>query len=126
MVQKIIYGFGGYPPPPFRDKIHKVVFDVFPNTLLIIVISINLILIFTQQQHQMAPSTSDNQCIDIHQPGILNFEEVWPVLASHQVTNAWDSPPSAHLITHNWRNFWQKQPGSLYILLGRLVKIHSG
>ena len=24
------YGFGGYPPPPFTDKIHKVVFDGLP------------------------------------------------------------------------------------------------
>ena len=30
LVQKIGYGYGGYPPSPFTDKIPKVVFDVFP------------------------------------------------------------------------------------------------
>ena len=27
------YGFGGYPPPPFTDKIRKVVFDHLPKAL---------------------------------------------------------------------------------------------
>ena len=29
--QKIGYGFVGYPPPPFTDKIRKVVFDGLPK-----------------------------------------------------------------------------------------------
>ena len=29
--QKNSYGFGGYPPPPFTDKIRKVVFDHLPK-----------------------------------------------------------------------------------------------
>ena len=28
--QKGVYGFGGFPPPPFTDKIRKVVFDGLP------------------------------------------------------------------------------------------------
>ena len=30
ILPKKSYGFGGYPPPPFTDKIRKVVFDHLP------------------------------------------------------------------------------------------------
>ena len=33
LVQKIGYGYGGY-PPPFTDKIRKVVFDHLPNLIM--------------------------------------------------------------------------------------------
>ena len=31
LVQKIGYGYGGHSPPPFTDKIRKVVFDILPK-----------------------------------------------------------------------------------------------
>ena len=31
--QERVYGLGGYPLPPFTDKIRKVVFDVLPYNL---------------------------------------------------------------------------------------------